>query len=140
MFSSSAFSSDAFSPSAFDLQAPPLTNANYMILSSVSLLPDDALYISNDLLLSLSLSDDLGAPITSGSIQVSIKDTSKSEVAGHAWPLQLQHQGAGVWSGVIDAGTQLEYGKKYTVEITASSSGLDGFFKKTYDAVFRGFG
>ena len=117
----------------------PVLTGSYLVMQSGQISPGDAMYVANDLLFSCTLTDDTGALVASGAVSLTVKDSSGAEVAGVTWPLELSHSGAGRWSAVIDAAMQLEYGKTYVVELSASSGELDGFWKKSYTAAFRGF-
>lgn len=121
------------------LAAIPVVSGTYLVLSNAAILPDDTLYVRNDLAFSCVLSDNEGGAITSGSFVLRILDTSGNEVDGVTWPLALSHQGSGRWSCVIDAALLAEYGKSYVLELSGSSGQLDGYWKKTYPATHRAF-
>ena len=117
----------------------PSVTASYLVMTNAKISPDDKMYVRNDLLFSCTLQDDLGALIASGTVELTIKDSNAQEVSGITWPLALSHAGAGLWTVVVDSALAAEYLKKYAWEISASSNELDGFWKKVYDATFRGF-
>ena len=98
------------------------------------------LYIGNDNVIEideprLTDSNDDSA-VTTGTVTWSLKLKSTGvEVSGGAG--SLTHVSGGLWRGEIPASVSLTAGVAYTLEITAASSGKDGFWRVPCVARYR---
>lgn len=97
----------------------------------------DTLYIGNDHLLSVTLTGDDGAPITSGTVEATITDLSGDQVAGITWPVALAHTAAGVWEATLQSTLQIVDKRRYRVDITAVQGTINGAWRKTVTAAYR---
>lgn len=111
-------------------------SATHLLVAAAQIKPDDRLYVKNDLEIVVTITDDQGSPVVSGGVSVEVYPV----VGGAAAPIAsiaLTHSDEGVWSGVLDASLPLLAGSNYTIEVIASSGGLDGQWVKQLPAVYR---
>lgn len=99
----------------------------------------DRIYIGNDHLLLVTLTGDDGAPITSGTVTATMTDTAGEAVAGETWPVALTHTTGGVWQVVLQSDIQIRDGRMYRVNVTAVNGTINGAWRETFRAAYRGF-
>ncbi len=97
----------------------------------------DCLYINSDNLVTHNLKDNLDNPITTGTVEGTLRDSQGSEVIGMTWPQALAHQDLGVWTVQLTEALELVEDRVYFLEITANSGTLDGSWKKELIAQFQ---
>lgn len=68
-----------------------------------------------------SLVDDSGAAITDATVTATIYNTLGVAVAGQAWPVTLAHDVGGNYYATLDAGINVDVGKRYFAEVLAVS-------------------
>lgn len=94
------------------------------------------LWILNDNTIEIAALTDskTGAAITDATVTAQIKD-SAGESVGSA--VTMTHVSAGRYSGDAPASLSLENEANYTAEVSASSSGRDGFWRIPCKAKYR---
>ena len=77
--------------------------------------------------------------LNAATVTCTIKDTSGNEVSGISWPVTLDYVAAsdGIYRATIDKAITLTFGNIYYVEITATESGIDGFWRIPIHARYR---
>lgn len=98
------------------------------------------IYILNDTVIELSaLADGIsGAYVNDATVSVTIKDAAGSTVTGGG-PTTLSYvtDSDGVYRGVVDKALAISERVTYFAEITAASSGRDGFWRIPLTAAYR---
>ena len=85
------------------------------------------LYIGNDHIVTLSsLQDVNGNDVDAATVQATLLNAvTLDEVSGITWPISLEAQGAGEYSGIIDRAVNIQRGHSYVLRVAASEGSTD---------------
>lgn len=77
--------------------------------------------------------------INNAVVSCRIKDRAGTDLTGETWPVTLSYVAAsdGVYRGVVAAALNLVVNQVYTLEITATSGGNQGFWAVPVKAITR---
>lgn len=97
-------------------------------------------YINSDNVIQLDVFYDAlnGVYLNAGTVTASMKDLSGTNVSGESWPISLSYvaESNGKYQATVDKDLVLVEGQTYFIEITASQSGIDKFFRRRVIAAY----
>lgn len=100
------------------------------------------IFYKNDMLLELKGLKDvvLDTFVNGATVTATVVDSDGAAVTGQSFPVTLDFvaNSDGDYRVVLDSTIVLVIGKKYTAQITAVSSGIDGYWELDLRAVIRG--
>ena len=70
------------------------------------------------------LTGDNGTTGTDATVTATVTDSSGRKIGGQTWPLTLNHDGAGRYSGILQDTLKLEPKQRYLLTITAELGGV----------------
>lgn len=84
------------------------------------------IYIGNDIVVSITLLDQSGAPVSGATVTCTIYESDgATEVSGLTWPVVMEHQGSGVYEGIVDKAASFYEDNAYIVDMTAQAGTAD---------------
>lgn len=79
----------------------------------------------------IGLVDEDGSAVTNATVTASLTDTSGDELNGQSSPITLTHDSGGNYYGTLSEDLDVKAGKRYRVEITATSGNLQSVWRES---------
>ena len=83
-----------------------------------------------------SLTDANGDAVTNATVEATIYDRNNQQIGGTSWPISLTHSSGGNYYATLDYDLDIRIGKRYQVEVVATTGSLKKTWREDIDCEY----